>query len=245
MVYRSACGGFAGFGVLAVLALLALDAAALELQPKIYDIKLGTPVGMLPVTEWVDPACGTNGGPRGGFIQSFENFAKCPKEADTGLHEIWFQYDDEDELAARALRDPHMIGVYAANQLFNQPIIMSLLVDDQGLVQGYRVFNDNRAPPAQRIDAHIMGRPMVGLSGLDEASCSDIAPLPGERPVYGVFEKRYCRGVVNGIRATIESKLFLKPGQNLIDPVTQEPYPNAFESSARMELVVAAALSHP
>ena len=228
-----------------LLAALARGGEALEAQPKIYDIQLGTPVGKLPIAEWVDPACGTNGGPRGGFIQSFENYAKCPRDTETGLYEIWFQYDDEDELAARALRDTHMIGVYAANQLFNQPIIMSLLVDARGLVQGYRVSNDNRAPPTQRINAHVMGRPMVGLSGLDEASCVDMPPLPGERPVYGVFEKRYCRGVVNGVRATVESKLLLKPGQNLVDPVTQEVYPNAFESSARMELVNAASLARP
>lgn len=230
---------------LALLAVTVRSAGAQELQPKIYDVKLGTPVSQLPIAEWVDPACGTNGGPRGGFIQSFENFAKCPREAETGLYEIWFQYDDEDELLARALRDLHMIGVYAANKLFNQPVIMSLLVDDRGLVQGYRVSNDNRAPPSLRIDAHIMGRPMIGLAGLDEAVCVDNPPLPGERPVYGVFVKRYCRGVVNGVRATVESKLFLKPGQNLIDPVTQEPYPNAFESSSRMELVNAASLPRP
>lgn len=227
------------------LAALASGAASQELRPKIYDLKLGTSVANLPVTEWVDPACGTNGGPRGGFIQSFENFSKCPKEAESGLYEIWFQYDDEDELLARALRDAHMVGVYAANKLFNQPIIMSLLIDDRGVVQGYRVFNDNRAPPALRMDAHLMGRPMIGLSGLDEAVCVDNPPLAGERPVYGVFEKRYCRAVVNGVRATVESKLFLKPGQNLIDPLTQEPYPNAFESSAWMELVNAASLPRP
>ena len=39
---------------------------------------------------------------------------------------------------------------------FRQPIITSLLVDDSGLVQGYRVVTDPRAPVAVRQEAHTL-----------------------------------------------------------------------------------------
>ena len=72
--------------------------------PQIWDMKFGTPVGDLPDEEFVDPACGTNGGPPGLRLGSFEEFAKCRAES-SGLREIWFRYDDELEYIARAARD--------------------------------------------------------------------------------------------------------------------------------------------
>src|ERR1700674_4797459 len=73
--------------------------------PRIWDMQLGTPVGELPEEEFVDPACGTNGGPPGLRIGSFEQFERCRAEA-SGLREIWFRYDDELESIARPPRAP-------------------------------------------------------------------------------------------------------------------------------------------
>ena len=72
--------------------------------PQIWDLQLGTPVSDLPEEAFVDPACGTNGGPPGLPIGSFEQFGRCRPE-NSGLREIWFRYDDELEYIARAARD--------------------------------------------------------------------------------------------------------------------------------------------
>ena len=47
--------------------------------PHIWDVKLGTPVGDLPDEEFVDPACGTNGGPPGLRHRQLRGVRKVPR----------------------------------------------------------------------------------------------------------------------------------------------------------------------
>src|SRR5690349_22382649 len=66
--------GRATIAILGLLAILAMTASAAHAQrtaPKIWDIKLGTPVAALPTNDFVDPACGTNGGPPARVLRSF------------------------------------------------------------------------------------------------------------------------------------------------------------------------------
>src|SRR5689334_21208526 len=96
----------------AAAVIMAFATARVEAQtpaPKIWDIKLGTPVGALPADQFVDPACGTNGGPPARVLKSFAEFAQCAVETTTGLREVWFRYDDEMEYVGRARRSDIMI----------------------------------------------------------------------------------------------------------------------------------------
>ena len=127
-----------------VLVVPGITTASGQSPPKIWDVKLGTSVGELPDEEFVDPACGTNGGPPGLRIATFEQFEQCNPEA-SGLREIWFRYDDEEEYIARAARDPDAIARANAMLVLGQPVLLSLLVDRAGLVQGYRIITDPRA----------------------------------------------------------------------------------------------------
>ena len=131
-----------------LLQLLAFGAGSVAAQSRtrLFDIELGVKLAGLPLDEWVDPACGTNGGPPSVPLDGFEAFARCPVEAATGLREIWFIYDDEWEYIGRAQRDEAQIGRYSANTLYRQPIVSSLLIDKSGVVQGYRIVTDPRAP---------------------------------------------------------------------------------------------------
>lgn len=211
-------------------------------RPQIWEVKLGSHVSTLPRADFVDPSCGTNGGPRGEQIEEFENFARCAKDADTGLYEVWFIYDDELELIARAHHDDTLVNRFRANMLFNVPAILSLLVDDKGIIQGYRIISDTRAPPFIRMTAHTVARALMGLAKIDDAHCINAPPAEGERPFEGVLIKQTCRQEVDGRRATVVARAYLKPGQNLIDPFTQQPLPNAFESFSSLEIVNLSAL---
>src|SRR5437762_7026348 len=121
--------------------------------PRIWDLQLGTPVSELPEDEFVDPACGTNGGPAGLRIGSFEQFERCRPES-SGLREIWFRYDDEVEYIARAARDADAIARSNAMTVLGQPVLLSLLIDQAGLVRGYRIFTDPHAEAELRKDAY-------------------------------------------------------------------------------------------
>src|SRR3954451_17970247 len=157
---------FLGISVAAVLSCAAAIAQAQKAPPKIWDMKLGQPVSALPADDYVDPACGTNGGPPARVLKNFGEFSVCPIDRTTGLYEVWFRYDDEMEYVARARRSDIMIWQYQANSMAGQPIITSLLIDDAGLVHGYRFVNNQRAESRTRLAAFGLADIFKGIAGL-------------------------------------------------------------------------------
>lgn len=220
---------------LAGLIMLPMAAAPADAQStaRIFSVEIGSSVKLLPVDQWVDPSCGTNGGPPSVRLQSFEDFARCAAEPDTGLHEVWFIYDDEWEYIARAYRDEGEIGHYSANVFYSQPIITSLLIDDAGLVQGYRVVTDPRAPTDVRLLAHAVEPVFKTLFADAPWNCEDLPPEGREEPVDGTFVKEDCTSVTADRFLKTQSRLRRKPGQG--DFVTA-PEEGQFESSARLEV---------
>lgn len=219
-----------------ILAIPSINTASGQSPPKIWDIRLGTPVDELPDEEFVDPACGTNGGPPGLRITTFEQFGRCSPEA-SGLREIWFRYDDEEEYIARAARDPDAIARANAMLVLGQPVVLSLLVDRAGLVQGYRVITDPHADPDVREDAFLLARAFKARFGEEGWDCEDILPSTGETPIDGEFVKQRCRKLLDGQQLTLESRHYYKPGQAQVDPNTDLPTVNQFESSTRFQIV--------
>jgi hypothetical protein len=216
--------------------LMSSGAGAQPPSPRIWDVRAGTPVDELPDEEFVDPACGTNGGPPGLAIGSFEQFMRCRAEP-SGLREIWFRYDDELEYIARAARDPDAVARTNAMVVLGQPVILSLLVDPAGLVQGYRIFTDPHAEEELRMDAYTVAVAFKARFGTNNWDCSDLPPAEGETAINGMFVKQQCRKVADGREVTVESRYYYKPGQAMLDPNTGLPTVNQFESSARMQLV--------
>jgi hypothetical protein len=223
-----------------LLLLIASDVLA-QSRPKIWDMKFGTPVADLPDEEFVDPACGTNGGPPGLRLAGFEEFEKCRAEA-TSLREVWFRYDDEEEYIARAVRNPDAVARANTMVMLGQPIMLSLLADRGGRLQGYRIFTDPRAEPDLRKDAYLIGNAFKARYGNDGWDCQDEPPAAGETAFEGIFIKQRCRKLADGHQVTIASRHFYKPGQALVDPNSGASTLNQFESSARIEVVAMAAL---
>ena len=208
---------------------------------QIWDVKPGTPVGELPDEAFVDPACGTNGGPPGLPLGAFESFARCRAEA-SGLREIWFRYDDELEYIARAARDPDAIARSNAMVVLGQPVILSLLVDANGLVQGTRIITDPHAAEELRMNAYTIAVAFKARFGVEGWACEDLPAAAGETPIAGVFVKERCRKTAEGENVVVESRYYYKPGQGMADPVTGLATVNQFESSARMEAIAARAV---
>ncbi len=230
---------------LTLLLPLATDAALAQSRTRVWDIAFGTPVAKLPLLEFVDPACGTNGGPPSLPLESFAEFARCPVERDTGLREIWFIYDDEWEYIARAQRDPLEIARFSANSMYRQPIITSLLIDDGGLVQGFRVVSDPRAPIEVRMEAYILFPILRGLVSDGPWACTDLPRDERDRPIQGMtILKAACEMVGEQRFARAEGRHLLKPGQEAgATPRFLEQAEGEFESTARLEVFSRAAVS--
>jgi hypothetical protein len=226
---------------LALILAAVSSARAQQPLPRIWDVEPGTPVGELPDEEFVDPACGTNGGPPGLRIASFEDFARCRPEA-SGLREIWFRYDDEPEYIARAARDPDAVARNNAMVVLGQPVILSVLIDRAGVVRGYRIITDPHAEEDLRQNAYLIAIAFKTRFGTDGWACRDVPPAEGETPITGTFVKQQCEKAAGGQSMTVESRYYYKPGQALNDPNTGLPTVNQFESSSRLELVQVEAL---
>jgi hypothetical protein len=227
--------------ILSIASVLALAPQPVLAQSttRIFDIELGIPVGELPSDEWVNPACGTNGGPPSIELETFEDYRRCPVEAETGLREIWFIYDNEWEYIARAYRDPVEIARFSANVFYGQPIITSLMIDDDGLVQGYRVITDPKAPDDVRLEAYnLLGIFRTMYSGAPW-QCENLPPGERESPVDGVFVKSRCVMASERQFVRIEAHLLRKPGQDYY----LNPLQGYFEAFTRLEVYGAEAVS--
>ena len=232
---------FARLAVATALALilagaLTKPASAQQPLPRIWDVQLPSPAGDLPEEEFVDPACGTNGGPPGLPIGTFDRFERCRAEG-SGLREIWFRYDDEWEFIARAARDPDAVARNNAMVVLGQPVTLSLLIDRGGLVQGYRIFTDPRAEEEVRSGAYGVAIAFKARFGTEGWTCNDLPPAEGETPILGIFVKERCEKLADGQAITVESRHYYKPGQGLLDPNTGLPTVNQFESSARLQVI--------
>ena len=222
-----------------VLTLLSLQPGLAQSTTRIFSVELGMLVSALPSDEWVNPACGTNGGPPSITLDRFEDYRSCPAEPETGLREVWFIYDNEWEYIARAYRDPDEIRRFSENVFFGQPIITSLMIDNDGRVQGYRVITDPRAPGDVRLVAHLLSEIFKAqFSGGGQWQCQDLPPGERESAVDGDFVNSRCIMISETQFVKVEARLLRKPGQEYY-PNPQQGY---FEGLARLEVYNSAAV---
>lgn len=224
---------------LAVLGALDGPAALAQRRAKIWDVAVGTDVASLP-KEFVIQACGTNGGPPSRSLDGFGEYAKCPAERTTGLHEVWFSYDDELEYVYRAHRAPEdILGQFLANQEFLHPVVFSLLIDDAGKVQGYRLVSDSREAAQTRVEADVVATPLrLVVYGPQGWTCTDLPRREGEEPLGAQFVKESCVKLDDGRHITLERHIYQKAGQANIPGRTAGV--NEFEVRVRLEVISAA-----
>jgi hypothetical protein len=233
--------GWVGVALLLVWLVPFVPAPAQD-RPKrftIWDIQIGEAASEIP-DEFVDYACGTNGGPPAMPLKSFAEFRKCRPDAN-GLHEVYFAYDDELEYRARALNIRAEIRMYAGTTVFEFPVVASVLFDDAGRVRGERVVTDPRQHVSRdRVEFWELANFLRQRFGEGGWQCRDLPPEEGESPAGSMFLKNHCEKVTGGLHLILEQRYFEKKGQHFIDPQSGKPQPDAFESATRFEMYDAA-----
>jgi hypothetical protein len=172
-------------GLLAVVAAAAVagaPGAGAGAGGDIREFAVGLTVDELPAEGYLGFKCGHNGGKPGKDIAGWGAFADCPADGD-GLHEVAFQYDDSD------VRYEDLEGTAIAGH----QVLISLLFDDQGVVEGIRVFTDPFARSYEKRRAHILSEKVKARFGLDGWDCRNEEPGPGESEIGGLFIKERCR----------------------------------------------------
>ena len=120
-------------------------------------------------------ACGSNGGAPRQQLTGWTDFARCRAEPD-GLHEVYFEYDDELEYIARAQDLDREITRWAGTTERGFPVVVSALFDDAGVLKGIRMVTDSRpdyrndvteANLRKRDDAYVLGGIMAARFDID------------------------------------------------------------------------------
>ncbi|HEV7718350.1 MAG TPA: hypothetical protein VGO70_05170 [Arsenicitalea sp.] len=212
--------------------LLAVGASGAE-RPTIWSLQLGTTALDLP-------------SPAEFGIFGWGAFRNCPADQ-TGLHEVYFEYDDEAAFVARAHNDPVAArGGGTEESAF--PVITSALFDDAGIVRKLRLVTDAR--PLARHDAfaanlrpreehYLLGPYLYQRFGIVAGrDCHNLPPAPGETPVFGLFVKLDCLRIdaPEGRSYRIEQRYLRKPGQTDFDAETGFYTQDEYESQTRVEI---------
>ena len=238
------------FAAVAAIALASSAAASEESlrRSTIWDLKLGQAISAQPSPdEFRGFACGSNGGPPRQPLAGWKDFARCRVEG--GLHEVYFEYDDELEYIARAKDIDREITRWAGTTEVLFPVVVSALFDGGGILRGLRMVTDSRpehrddvteADLHKRGDAYLLGG--ILASRFDIAPARDCRALPleeGESAVGALFVKQDCEtnDPVNGRRVVLKVRFFRKPGQSGVNPqLPTQLTEGQFESSTRLEI---------
>lgn len=199
------------------------------------NLKLGEPVAAQP-GPFREFACGTNGGPPAKPLSGFEDFDTCAAETATGLHEVSFRYDDEMEYYALAMNLTPVAQRYAGTRFGTFPIIVSALINDEGVLRGYRIVTDDRVPVRERRSAYTMS--ILAKSRIvGEWTCTQFPLQEGETPVGRNAIKEDCTGVSpGGEQLSLKTRFFHRKGQSQIDPHSGKVRQGLYESTVRLEV---------
>ena len=119
----------------------------------------------------------------------------------SGFHAIKFGYDPVTS------RDGTIVA--------GHPAILTLLVDDAGIVSGLRIETDPKARLYLRKKAFLFGIQAKSRYGLDGWSCTEAQPDAGEQPVGGVYVRERCTKTIHDRSIVVERNLFRRPDQDI------------------------------
>lgn len=196
------------------VAALALAAAALagatavaEEDPERGDIRglrLGQGIAELADQGFVDLACA--GGPDGEGLAAWADYRRCPAGS-SGLREVSLKYDDARQQWA-AVNEK-----WEGTQLAGHPVLLSVLLDDDGTVRGIRALTDPDARLYLKKKAFLLGIRVKGRYGREDWACRANAPAGDREPVGGMFIDEVCEKDYRGRRLVLHTELYRAPGQ--------------------------------
>jgi hypothetical protein len=203
----------------------------------IWDVEFGKPITQIPLSAVALIACGTNGGPPSVPLKDFTEFSKCKAEA-SGLHEVYFTYDDEQDYIARALEEEYRFA-QGGTSIYAHPVVFTVLVDDKGIARGIRIVTDESASERDRRVAVRLSDNLKARYSPWSPVCEDIPATDGQLPVGSIFIHQICTGesLDGDAVMRLEATYFRKKGQTSISLETQKVQKNYFQSATRLEVV--------
>jgi hypothetical protein len=201
--------GVAGASLLCTALAVAASAAQLHAEEDndLREFRLGMKVEDLPATGYTDFTCAA--GPER-ELSGWQEYGQCPTSP-PGLHEVRFRYDESANPLAR------VNDRFEGTRVGGHPVLLSLLIDEQGTVDGLRIVTDPKARLYMHKKAFLLGLQAKARYGEEGWACVEGQPTGDEEPVGGIFLKERCEKVTATRRVTIERDLFRHAGQEAKD----------------------------
>jgi hypothetical protein len=203
-------------------------AVADEDRGEIRGLKLGMQAATMTTTGFADFACGSGGGPLGARLSGWTDFRSCQPDAN-GLHEVEFAFDNLESGEAKAYGHLSFSSESEGTRIAGHPVILSVLFNDAGVVEGIRIITDPHASLFKRRMAQLLRLSVMTHYGENGWTCVDEPPAPGEIPVGKIFIKQHCDKTTPEHHLVMQARLLRKPGQS-------EDEAGQFESSTRLEI---------
>ena len=86
----------------------------------------------------------------------------------------------------------------SGTKAYGFPVVVSALIDAQGLLAGIRIVSDPRDTSQNRDEAYLLRNFLTARFGRDDWQCQDLPLENGETAVDGVFVKQRCRKQIDG-----------------------------------------------
>lgn len=240
-MFRTQAALVAGLLLSLVVTVSGAQTAAVGGKPSIWDLRpLGRHAAELPTAQFADFACGTNGGPPSTVIAGWHEFGRCPAERETGLREVYFRYDDEDEYWA--LANNLRREVYGGTMVFSHPVIVSGLFTDDGFLIGLRIVTDPRIDEEMRRKSVTLLHFFLNAYADAGIQCRSVERAGDETPAGPLFIKELCSSDSPERHLLVESHYYRKAGQTAFDPRTAGLIPTVgqFRSESRLLEVMTA-----
>ncbi|MBV8399008.1 MAG: hypothetical protein JOZ17_09745 [Acetobacteraceae bacterium] len=171
------------------------------------EFRVGMKVEELPRAGYLDFSCAAAPSKK---LTGWQDYRECPADS-AGLREVSFRYDESANTLAK-INDQ-----YEGTRVGGHPVLVSLLIDDQGTVAGLKIVTDPKARLYMHKKAFLLGQQAKAHYGEDGWTCTEAQPSADEEPVGGVFIKEHCEKTTPTRRILVERDLFRHPGQELKD----------------------------
>jgi hypothetical protein len=191
-------------GVVFAVALGAASARSAE-PNDLREFRLGMSVGDLPRTGYTGLTCASAPNQA---LADWRDYRQCPADA-AGRHEVRFRYDPSADPLA------HVSSEHEGTRVGGHPALVSLLIGDEGRVDGIRIVTDPKAPLYMRKKAYLLALQAKARFGEEGWSCTQGQPSADEEPIGGVFIKEHCDKTTPTRHVIVERDLYRHPGRDL------------------------------
>ncbi|MBP0111037.1 hypothetical protein [Bradyrhizobium vignae] len=188
--------------------LLAVGAHANARQAAdLRDLSLGMLIANISAEEYVGLACADREGAK---LAAWSEFRACPAD-DMGLRAISFRFNNEiNPLAA-------VNHKYEGTKLGGHPVLLTGVVDRNGVLKRIRVDTDPNARPFWHKKAHLLAVIVRARYGDDGWTCRDAERHTGETSVGGLLIKERCEKNSEHRQLVLYREVYRRAGQPLSD----------------------------